>query len=223
MRENEYAVFLTRAQPLHQGHIAIIEKMLREHNKVLLIIGSSDKSGGERNPFNIEERLNYVDKMKHYKEFGRYDSILGFPSKSITGNDYTDYPFRRLEVTTLADLSSEDKIPYDNETSKNKDFKSVNKERGTYLYYNIVNKLSGETKFDYYYCDSEDVIKEWFPKEIEERITFKLGERDERYSSTKVREALDKLDFNYLNEALPYLTTEDYYYMIGKYKSIKGE
>lgn len=46
-------VILSRCQPLHNGHIEMINKALLENDKALFIIGSADKSYTERNPFSI--------------------------------------------------------------------------------------------------------------------------------------------------------------------------
>lgn len=42
-------VILARFQPIHNGHLALIEKACKENDHVLILIGSSDKLN-ERNP-----------------------------------------------------------------------------------------------------------------------------------------------------------------------------
>ena len=49
-------VFLSRMQPLHKGHIGMIDKALSENDKVIILIGSSNKEGTIRNPLGIELR-----------------------------------------------------------------------------------------------------------------------------------------------------------------------
>lgn len=56
----KYGVILTRAQPIHKGHIDTIKEALKENDKVLLIIGSSNKRGTERNPISIDIREHIV-------------------------------------------------------------------------------------------------------------------------------------------------------------------
>lgn len=44
-----YGVILARFQPIHNGHLALIEKACRENDRVLVLIGSVDKMN-KRNP-----------------------------------------------------------------------------------------------------------------------------------------------------------------------------
>lgn len=53
-------VVIMRAQPFHVGHIYVIKEMLKENDKVLVIIGSANKSGTVRNPLDIDFRLRMV-------------------------------------------------------------------------------------------------------------------------------------------------------------------
>ena len=55
------ALFIGRFQPLHKGHIKVIEDALKKYEKVLIGIGSSKKSREERNPFSYEERKNMLE------------------------------------------------------------------------------------------------------------------------------------------------------------------
>lgn len=84
-----WGVFLTRAQPFHNGHLEIIKQMLKENDNVLVIIGSSNKQNTLRNPFNIETRYHLV-----------YQAIYNF------GPDNN-----RIKLMTLPDWSSEDFKP----------------------------------------------------------------------------------------------------------------
>ena len=45
--------FLTRIQPLHNGHLGMIDKALSENDKVVILIGSTNKCGTLRNPLEI--------------------------------------------------------------------------------------------------------------------------------------------------------------------------
>ena len=55
---NKVGVILARFQPIHNGHLELIYKALRENDEVLIIIGSIDKLNA-RNPipWNIREQL----------------------------------------------------------------------------------------------------------------------------------------------------------------------
>lgn len=49
-------VFLSRMQPLHIGHLGMIDKALSENDRVIILIGSKNKEGTIRNPLGIELR-----------------------------------------------------------------------------------------------------------------------------------------------------------------------
>lgn len=55
------AVFLWRFQPFHIGHMSIVDKIFQnDFERLLLIIGSADKSGTEENPWNVQEREEII-------------------------------------------------------------------------------------------------------------------------------------------------------------------
>ena len=53
-------VFLARMQPFHNGHKAIIDKMLSENDTVVIMIGSANVVS-ERNPIPISMRLTILE------------------------------------------------------------------------------------------------------------------------------------------------------------------
>lgn len=182
----KYGVIITRAQPLHIGHVKVIKKALEENDKVLLIIGSADKSMTERNPFSIDLRWQqYLQMLCYYK-----------------------WNFDQIKAIKLPDWSADKNIPYDsNVGSDNQNYKTVAKEWRLYLYYNIVGAI-GQKDFTLYYNDDPAIIKEWFPDYIWDRITLKSMERDD-ISSSKVRTAIVTDNITYLKETVPYLSSSD--------------
>ena len=182
----KYGVIITRAQPLHVGHAKVIEKAIEENDRVLLIIGSADKSGTERNPFHIDQRWQqYLQMLCYYK-----------------------WNFSQIKAIKLPDWSPDKNIPYNsNVGSDNQNYETVAKEWGLYLYYNIVGNI-GQKEFSLYYNDDTAIIKEWFPEYIWNRITLKSMERDD-VSSSKVREAILTGDMEYLKKTVPFLDSFD--------------
>lgn len=175
-------VILSRCQPLHIGHIEMINKALAENNKVLFIIGSADKSGTERNPFSISYRINM------------FKSALAFVDDES-----------RVSFITLRDLSSDDNIPkQDNKAGVVNDASLVNKEWGMYLYYNIVNAI-GQEDFTFYYNDDSSLVSAWFPDFIWDRITISSSIRIDDISSSAIRSAMHDDNKDYLKKCLPYL------------------
>lgn len=54
-------VFLSRMQPIHIGHLGIIEKALAENEKVIILIGSKNKAETIRNPLDISLRKEILE------------------------------------------------------------------------------------------------------------------------------------------------------------------
>lgn len=189
-------VILSRCQPLHNGHIEMVNKALSENDKVLFIIGSADKSCTERNPFSISYR---IDMFKNALDFVDDASKVNF--------------------ITLRDLSSDSSIPKQgNKDGVVDDALLVNKEWGMYLYYNIVNAI-GQKDFTFYYNDDSSLVSAWFPNFIWNRITISSSFRLNNISSSAIRDALHNEDKEYLKKCLPY-SQEDIDNMLTTYNNI---
>lgn len=72
-------VYIGRFQPLHRGHQEVIESALLLAKKVLVLVGSSNAPRTVRNPFNYEERADFI---KHL-----YPTVLTAPLQDHTYND----------------------------------------------------------------------------------------------------------------------------------------
>ena len=55
-KSQKIGVFIARFQPLHKAHMYVIEKALKECDKVVIMLGSSNKENMPRNPFNFRLR-----------------------------------------------------------------------------------------------------------------------------------------------------------------------
>lgn len=55
-----YAVFIGRFQPFHIGHMSVVEKILTQFPRLLLIIGSANESETSKNPWTLEEREEMI-------------------------------------------------------------------------------------------------------------------------------------------------------------------
>lgn len=58
-------VFIGRFQPLHNGHVRVIDTALSLAKDVLVLIGSSNRSRDSRNPFTFSERAQMIN--DHYR------------------------------------------------------------------------------------------------------------------------------------------------------------
>ncbi len=56
----DYAVFIGRFQPLHNGHLENINNALKIANKVLILVGSAYAARNIRNPFTFDERRKMI-------------------------------------------------------------------------------------------------------------------------------------------------------------------
>lgn len=56
--KEKYSLFIGRYQPFHDGHKAIIDKVLNEGKNVLIAIRDTDIN--ENNPYSYEERRNRI-------------------------------------------------------------------------------------------------------------------------------------------------------------------
>lgn len=54
------ALFIGRFQPFHNGHLAVIKDLLHEYSHVNIVIGSSQESRTEKNPFSADEREEMI-------------------------------------------------------------------------------------------------------------------------------------------------------------------
>ena len=59
-----------RFQPLHNGHVALIQKAMDDNDVVLVLVGSQNKLTDYRNPFDIETRLELLK-----EHFAQYDKM----------------------------------------------------------------------------------------------------------------------------------------------------
>jgi cytidyltransferase-like protein len=60
MSDKKIGVILARLQPIHKGHIALIDKAFNENDEVHVFVGSADKFN-KRNPIPISLRLQLVN------------------------------------------------------------------------------------------------------------------------------------------------------------------
>jgi nicotinamide-nucleotide adenylyltransferase len=70
------AIFVGRFQPFHKGHLKAIKWILKREKEIFIIIGSSQKSLTNENPFSFSERKEMIrrtllaEKIKNFKIFG---------------------------------------------------------------------------------------------------------------------------------------------------------
>lgn len=61
MKYTKTAVFLWRFQPFHIGHMSIVDKIFKnDYERLLMVIGSAEKSGTDENPWTLQEREEII-------------------------------------------------------------------------------------------------------------------------------------------------------------------
>ena len=91
-------IFLSRMQPIHNAHLWLIENALKENDKVLIMIGSANKKGTDRNPLDITIRRKIVEEAlieKFGKNYEEKIKIMELPDWSTEKNT-TDTEWGRL-------------------------------------------------------------------------------------------------------------------------------
>lgn len=96
--EKKVGVFLARLQPIHNGHLALIKKMIHENDECLILIGSSDKING-RNPIPgtfrkelLMDSLSCDDNLNSYFQSGKIKIVL-LPDLTSEGDDSHEWGF----------------------------------------------------------------------------------------------------------------------------------
>ena len=60
-KKKNIAFFIGRFQPLHHGHIYVINTILKSFKLIKIGIGSSQLSNSENDPFSSDERFRFID------------------------------------------------------------------------------------------------------------------------------------------------------------------
>lgn len=74
MSDKKIGVILARLQPIHNGHLALIDKAFNENDEVYVFVGSADKFN-KRNPIPISLRLQLVNDALDEKYAGCADRV----------------------------------------------------------------------------------------------------------------------------------------------------
>lgn len=55
------ALFVGRFQPFHNGHLSVVEMVLEEFERVIMVIGSAEENLTEENPWTAGERISMIE------------------------------------------------------------------------------------------------------------------------------------------------------------------
>lgn len=105
-KQYELALILGRFQVFHKGHVEIVDKALEVADKVLILVGSSQESGTERNPFSYETRRDMIAKC--FADNIDRIIIIGIPDAGLGNNQsWGDYvvEYVKRHVGRLPDVA----------------------------------------------------------------------------------------------------------------------
>lgn len=173
-------VILARLQPIHNGHLALIEKAIQENEEIYIFVGSANKFN-QRNPLPISLRLLLVREALAEK--------FGWNPEDNSINDGST--LKKLFIIPLDDLTSEG----DNSHTW-----------GFYFYSNVVTATQC-SNFTIYYSDGFEIITTWFPSYIlRNNVSLSLlarGATVDGISATKIREAIVQGNDDLLKQYVP--------------------
>ncbi len=72
----EYAIYIGRFQPFHQGHLACVHEGLKIANRIIILIGSVNQPRSQKNPWDYKERRRMV-RASFCKEQNQRIAIAG--------------------------------------------------------------------------------------------------------------------------------------------------
>lgn len=176
-------VVLARLQPIHNGHLALIEKAYNENDEVYVFIGSADKFN-QRNPLPISLRLQLTnDAIK--ETFKPHKHHMCDDTDEVVGGHL------KIHVVPLDDLTDESDNSHD---------------WGFYLYSKIVSETYNPN-FTIYYSDGFEIITTWFPSFLlRNNVSLALLARNatvEGISATKIREYIMEENDEELKKYVP--------------------
>lgn len=114
---NRVGLGIFRAQPLHFGHVKVIEEMLFKCDTVIVGLGSSQESRSHRNPFTFGERMFMIHRV-----FGSSVKVLRFIDieSSVNSDEWCEFVLETVKKASLPEPtdyfsgSREDAVWYQN-------------------------------------------------------------------------------------------------------------
>ncbi|WP_375578527.1 adenylyltransferase/cytidyltransferase family protein [Marivirga tractuosa] len=76
-------LFISRAQPLHNGHAAIIEQMAAENEEFIVLLSTAELSHFPQNPLSAAERLEMLHRYLHLKYPNQF-YLVALPQNAFT-------------------------------------------------------------------------------------------------------------------------------------------
>lgn len=85
-----------RFQTFHKGHQSLVEAGLKLCDRMLILVGSAQESGTERNPFNIKTRIDAIEEI-----YGHDNNIMIYGLTDLTNEDDITYDWGRYVLENV--------------------------------------------------------------------------------------------------------------------------
>ena len=86
-----------RFQTFHKGHQSLVETGLKLCDRVLILVGSSQESGTERNPFDIITRMNVISSIYSDKERVQIHALPDLTNENDITADWGRYVLNNVD------------------------------------------------------------------------------------------------------------------------------
>lgn len=86
-----------RFQTFHKGHQSLFETGLKLCDRVLILVGSSQESGTERNPFDIITRMNVISSIYSDKERIQIHALPDLTNENDITADWGRYVLKNVD------------------------------------------------------------------------------------------------------------------------------
>lgn len=86
-----------RFQTFHKGHQSLVETGLKLCDRVLILVGSSQESGTERNPFDIITRMNVISSIYSDKERIQIHALPDLTNENDITADWGRYVLKNVD------------------------------------------------------------------------------------------------------------------------------
>lgn len=85
-----------RFQTFHKGHQSLVEAGLKLCDRMLILVGSAQESGTERNPFNIKTRIDAIEEI-----YGYNNNIMIYGLTDLTNEDDITYDWGKYVLENV--------------------------------------------------------------------------------------------------------------------------
>lgn len=91
-----HGFIVMRAQPFHEGHKSLVNKMFKECKNITIILGSTQEERTTKNPFTFEERVQMLKNV--YSKDPKFKRVQIFGLEDIPNdNEWYDYVLENIK------------------------------------------------------------------------------------------------------------------------------